>query len=151
MFKKVILLLITLFCVILLVLYDRRDIDYKEYVLIDFGDITLRAEVAQTEADRIKGLSNRESLGENEALLFIFDREDYYGIWMKDMKFPIDIAWLDKNKRIIYIENNVSPDTFPEVFFPTNNQFGVPALFVIETNANFFLKNNIKVGDVLNF
>ena len=37
-------------------------------------------------------------------MLFIFSQPDFYPFWMKDMKFPIDIIWLDENLQIINIE-----------------------------------------------
>jgi len=104
------------------------------------------SEIAETEKEQIKGLSDRKSLGEYAGMLFVFDKEDKHNIWMKDMNFSIDIAWLDKNKKIIYIMQNVSPDTYPQSFSsPTNS------LYVLETNAGFFEKRNIEVGDSVNF
>ena len=110
------------------------------------GNATLKLEVADTDAERLKGLSGRDSLGAKSGLLFVFDTEGYYGIWMKDMKFPIDIAWLDKNKRIVTIDSNVSPDTYPQVFNPDSQ-----SLYVLETNAGFFDSHNVKIGDQADF
>jgi uncharacterized membrane protein (UPF0127 family) len=100
-------------------------------------------EIADTDAERTLGLSGRESLAENNGLLFVFETEGYHGIWMKEMNFPIDIAWLDKNKKIIHLEHNVAPETYPKVFNPPT-----PDLFVLETNAGFFQKFDIKAGDI---
>lgn len=148
MAKNVIIILFFIFLTLLFVNSNKKKDDF---VSIKHQNAILLSKVAKTNDERIRGLSGKESLGYNEALLFVFDKEDNYGIWMKDMNFSIDIAWLDKNKKIIYIENNVSPETFPKTFYPTNNEFGVKALYVLETNANFFLENNIKVGDFLDF
>ncbi len=106
----------------------------------------LKIEIANKEAERIKGLSGRDALAENSSLLFVFEKEAYYSIWMKEMNFPIDIAWLDKDKKIIYLESNVSPDTYPKTFVSKE-----PALYVLEVNAGFFTQNDIKAGDRAEF
>ncbi len=64
---------------------------------------------------------------------------------MKDMKFPIDIVWLDGQGKILNIKPNVSPSTYPDIFFPTENN-----LFVLEFNAGFAEKNHLVIGKILN-
>lgn len=49
--------------------------------------------LADTELKRIRGLSRRKTIGA-DGMLFVFPREDFHGIWMKEMVFPIDILWL---------------------------------------------------------
>ncbi|MDO8430689.1 MAG: DUF192 domain-containing protein [Candidatus Taylorbacteria bacterium] len=100
--------------------------------------------IADTPETHTQGLSNRESLPENTAMLFIFETPDKYGFWMKDMKFSIDIIWLDEKGKIIHIEKDVKPETYPDVFFPPEN-----SLYVLETNAGFAEKNHLMVGNIL--
>jgi uncharacterized membrane protein (UPF0127 family) len=120
------------------------DYDESEYVLgINNKEISLT--VASSTIDLEKGLSGVESLDENTGMLFVFDKEDKYGFWMKDMKISIDIIWLDSLKKVIYIEKNVSPDTYPKVFFPPEN-----SLYVLELKPGFTDENNILVGNILN-
>ncbi len=102
--------------------------------------------VASTVQERERGLSGTESLPEDSAMLFTFDKPDFYGIWMKDMKIPIDIFWLDENYKIIHIEENISPQTYPKVFLPPEK-----STYVLETNAGFAEKNKLKEGKLLNF
>jgi uncharacterized protein len=113
---------------------------------LKIGQISLNVEIADTDAKREQGLSGKKELAENEGMLFVFNREGYYGFWMKDMNFPIDIAWLDKNKKIIYIEKNVSPETYPKIF-----NSSAPSLYVLEVHAEFLGKNNIKIGNFVAF
>ena len=113
---------------------------------LKIGVSLLNIEIAKTDLDRERGLSGRVELAENEGLLFIFDREGYYGFWMKDMNFPIDIAWLDKNKKIIHIEENILPETYPKIFNATST-----SLYVLETRAEFFKNSKIKIGDFAEF
>lgn len=102
--------------------------------------------VVDSQEEREKGLGGMESLPENSAMLFIFQNEDIYNIWMKDMKFPIDIIWLNSSKKIVAIEENISPDTYPEIFSPGEKSF-----YVLETNAGFVEKNNLLTGNTLDF
>jgi uncharacterized protein len=118
--------------------------------IVEIGGITLNVEVADTDVARIQGLSGRKSLGKNEGMLFVFEDPGNYGFWMKDMNFAIDIAWLDKDKKIIYIENNVEPETYlknpPQIFGSD-----VTSLYVLETPAQFLVENNVKIGDFVAF
>lgn len=104
--------------------------------------------VADTLEERKQGLSGVEGLGGNEGKLFIFDKADYHGIWMKDMLFSIDIIWIGDDLRIVHIEENISPDTYKtkQVFAPKE-----PARFVLETNAFFADSYNLDLGDKFNF
>lgn len=115
------------------------------------GDTEISIEVLNTDEERMRGLSGRQSLEEGVGLLFDFKQEGYYGIWMKDMNFPIDIAWLDKDKKIIHIEKNVSPNTYPKVFYGFKDGIQSPSLYILETNANFFENSKIKIGDQAEF
>ena len=123
----------------------------KTIKTLKIDNITLNIAVANTETEREQGLSGKSELAENEGMLFIFDTEGYYGFWMKDMNFPIDMAWLDKNKKIIYIEKNVLPETFPKVFYALENNTPILNQYVLETKANFFEKSGIKIGDFAEF
>lgn len=98
----------------------------------------------KTAEARQMGLSGQDSLPQNTAMFFIFDEPDKYGIWMRDMKFSIDIIWLDENNKITHLENNISPDTYPTTFFPPEK-----SLYIIEANSDFIEQNNLLVGNVL--
>ncbi len=115
---------------------------YSSVLNLPQGDISLL--VADTEESRIRGLSGISSMKEDTALLFVFDRPGYYGIWMKDMLFSIDIIWLNENFEVIHIEKNVSPDTYPKTFSAQKM-----SSFVIEANTGFCEKNDIFVGKKL--
>lgn len=103
-------------------------------------------ELADTKSERIQGLSDRINLKDNRAMLFVFEESDYHGIWMKDMNFSIDIIWLDDMKHVVYIEESVSPNSYPQVFMPS-----VPAKYVIETNAGWVEENSLQVGSTARF
>ncbi len=110
----------------------------KESETIKIGGVEFEAEILDEDSERERGLSGRESLEKDRVMLFVFEEETYPGIWMKEMAFPIDIAWVDKNGAIVHIEKDVSPNTFPKVFFPP-----AKSLYVLETNAGFFESHGI--------
>jgi len=118
----------------------------KEISTVKIGNTTVKVELADVEEERMQGLSGRESLAEGNGLLFVFEKEGDYGFWMKDMKFAIDIAWIDKNQKIVHEELGVSPETYPQIFQPFTQN-----LYVLEVPAGFLTKNNIKIGDFVDF
>lgn len=86
------------------------------------------------------GLSGRDGLEDNSGMVFVFPDVRDQCIWMKDMKFALDILWLNVDKNIIAIEQNVSPETYP------NQYCHGPAKYVIELSAGDVKSANIKVG-----
>ncbi|MBP7821070.1 DUF192 domain-containing protein [Candidatus Saccharibacteria bacterium] len=77
-------------------------VNNKQTIYIDNNKFS--AEIVATDKERQKGLSGRESLAWKHAMVFNFEQEDYWNIWMKDMKFPIDVLWVNKDGKIISIE-----------------------------------------------
>jgi len=112
--------------------------------VVYLSDVALEVTVADEPHERIQGLSGVESLRDFEGKLFIFDVEDYYGIWMKDMLIPIDVMWFNNDLRLVHIERNMTPDTFPDSF--TSDE---PARFVLEMNAYFVDSLKIQEGSRL--
>jgi uncharacterized membrane protein (UPF0127 family) len=117
---------------------------YRSEQTLYIGSVAISVTVADEESERIAGLSGVRSLRDLQGKLFIFERDDKHGIWMKDMFMPIDILWIDKNLQVISIEENVSPETYPTVFAPPTD-----ARFVLEMNAYFVASLKVKVGDRL--
>ncbi len=110
--------------------------------VMKIGEETLVVEVAGTHASRMKGLSGREDLKEDTGLLFAFEQSGYHEFWMKDMKFPIDIIWLDSNFRIVDIKKGAEPSSYPEVFRPKEE-----AQYAVETISGFADKHKVNIGD----
>lgn len=106
----------------------------------------IEVEIAESLSERTRGLSGREALGQNEGMFFVFDEPGYYSFWMKDMKFPIDIIWIANDKKIIDITKNAAPKSYPSVFKPAGL-----AQYVLEVNAGFADKREIKIGDSIGF
>lgn len=119
--------------------------DWRTYfpftVPILIGDTVVQASIADTLSQRIKGLSGTPYLPEGVVKLFAFGVSGEHSIWMKDMNYALDILWADEDGKIVHIEENVSPDTFPTSFASP-----VPAWYVVEANAGFVASNTIAVG-----
>jgi uncharacterized protein len=116
---------------------------------ITLNGIELVADVAETNEQRTKGLSVKDALAEKEAMLFVFDTAQEQSFWMKDMKFPIDIIWLDSDKIVVHVEHNLQPcsfDAFCQTYKPDKN-----ALYVLETVAGFAKNHNIVEGTHVEF
>ena len=110
---------------------------------------TFNIQIANTEAEKEKGLADRQNLAQDSGMLFPFDRPDYYGFWMKGMLIPLDIIYFNKDK-IVTIVNDIQPPT------PANNQLPIfkpvsPADSVLEINAGLSKKYNFQVGDSVKF
>ncbi|MEK7519248.1 MAG: DUF192 domain-containing protein [Patescibacteria group bacterium] len=91
---------------------------------------------------RAQGLSGRNSLPENTVMLFDFETDDICGIWMKDMKFSLDLIWIDSNFKIIDFKEEVALSTYPTVFTPISF-----CRYLIEVKEGFIKENNIALGD----
>lgn len=103
--------------------------------------------IADDEVERIKGLSGVESIKPDGGLLMDFETDDTWGIWMKDMNIPLDIVWLDKNKKVVYIVKQAQPEmSTTTTFTPKEN-----ARYVLELEAGAVDKAAIKPGMTATF
>lgn len=109
---------------------------------ISVGDARVVVEVADTDILRTQGLSGRTALPAGRGMLFVFDGDAAWGIWMKDMRFAIDILWLTADGTIVHVEHNVAPDTYPTTFAPP-----APARYVLELPAGYTAALGVVVGD----
>lgn len=116
------------------------------YDQVKINDTVINIEIAKTSQEKARGLCCRDSLGENNGMLFVYDKPGFYSFWMKDTKIPLDIYWINSDKRIIHIEENVLPASYPKAY--VSKQM---AQYVLETNAGFTKKYDIAVGDTVGF
>lgn len=151
---------LTLFVIILLsALYsfaDKQNISENREqtssavtVTSSVGQFSYDVELARTETERAKGLSNREVLAPNAGMLFIFDTPGEYGFWMKDTFIPLDMIWISESKHIVHIEKNVQPSSDLTTYSnEINSEDGSDAaLYVLELNAGEAEKNLFAIGD----
>lgn len=119
--------------------------------LVCFGDNhCIIADIRDTEEGRAAGLMFREALGEKEGMLFIFSENVEYPFWMKNMKIPIDIIFISKDKKIVSISKNAvpcnKPDNECELYKPD-----APYYYVVETAAGFADRHNLDAGSSVFF
>ena len=102
-------------------------------------------EIADTPEKQTLGLSGSEALGAGRGMLFVFSRSAMHGFWMKDMKFPIDIIWINNGKVIGFAERAQPDDRSDrEVYYPPS-----PIDMVLEIGAGEVARQGIRVGDVV--
>jgi uncharacterized protein len=108
----------------------------------------LQTEVMIKDPERQMGLMFRPSLARDHAMLFVFESLDFHGIWMKNCKFPIDIVWLDEQRKVVHVAESVPPckaDPCP-VYEPMQR-----AAFVVEMNAQQARQEKVALGATLDF
>ncbi len=110
------------------------------------GKHVIDISIADTPAKREKGLSGTPPLGPKQGMLFVFDTPTRPYFWMKDMNYPLDMIWVDQDKKIVSVNENIDPRTFPFSFSPR-----VPIQYVLEVQAGFYKFNNLNVGDKILF
>lgn len=112
-------------------------------VALRLGTARIAATIADNHDSRTQGLSDTRSLPQDAGMLFVFQQDDTWQFWMKDMHYNLDIIWLDANKNVVTIASDVTPATYPQtVYSPT-----APARYVLEVNAGFAAKYNVTVGE----
>lgn len=104
----------------------------------------MRVFVAETPMELERGLGGRDSLSPADGMLFVFPEDGVYGIWMKNMRFSIDIVWLSAEGQVVHIEERVSPETYPQAFRNTEL-----ARFVLELPAGGAEAHGIRPGSIL--
>lgn len=106
-----------------------------------FEDVRVSVDVADTVESRKRGLGGRTSLPRGTGMLFLFDTSDTYGMWMKDMHFPIDIIWLDASLRVVDLHEQADPASYPTVFKPMTD-----ARYVLEVPSGFVREHQVTAG-----
>lgn len=110
---------------------------------LPLGDMYVQ--VADRDSEREMGLSYRKEIAQDEGMLFVFLDEGKYSFWMKDMNFPIDIVWLNKEGYVIHIEENANPASYrkalPKIFTSEGK-----AMYVLEASAFSMKKYGVFIG-----
>lgn len=102
--------------------------------------VKLRVEIADTDAERQRGLMERTALGENRGMLFVFENETTLSFWMKNTLIPLSVAYMDSEGRIIDIQDMEPLDE-------TSHPSAEPAQYALEVNQGFFEERSVEVGD----
>lgn len=119
-----------------------------ETTSVCFKETCFKAGIVRDETSRQLGLMFRRNLPVDQSLLFVFDRPGQHSFWMKNTLIPLDIIWLDREKRVVFIQSSALPCVSQHCpFFRPEKE----ALYVLEINAGQTEKGNIKVGDLAGF
>lgn len=102
-------------------------------------------EIADNDNTRHLGLMYREGMSEDQGMLFIFQKEEEQGFYMKNTVLPLDIIYVNSKKHVVKIYKNTTP--FSEKTLPSTK----PALYVIEVNAGFTDKFKIAEGSYIDW
>ena len=138
-------ILVLMFVVYVFLSYQKAQVYYAN-VWVD--GTYVYSQLAITPQQRDEGLGGVEYLPNGEGMFFIFEQSEQYIIWMKDMKIPIDIIWIDKGK-IVDIAPEVKPPESAEIPDQALKQYipRVAAHAVLEVPAGFAGANDWKIGD----
>lgn len=112
---------------------------------------SLRVELAVTPEERARGLSSRTSLLADAGMLFVYDAPGKPSFWMKDTLIPLDMIWVDADKRVEGIAADVQPE--PGVADGALRRYApeTPVLYVLELNAGAAARIGIAPGSQLEF
>jgi len=146
-FMTILILALVFFAVVLTAVFRIIGFGVKmKQARLTVGASAFSVEVASTTLARANGLSGRDGLGEDEGMYFIFGGPGNYGFWMKDMKFPIDIIWINGGKVAGFAENAAPQPKTPlwglKIYYPPE-----PVDRVLEVGAGTVEKYKIKIGD----
>ncbi|MFA5004494.1 MAG: DUF192 domain-containing protein [Candidatus Saccharimonadales bacterium] len=109
------------------------------------GNREISLEIASSDAARQKGLGGRDTLSKDKGMLFVFAQPAKQCFWMKDMRFSLDMVFLDAQKRVVSIYPDISPRTYPNNFCADNAQY------VIEMTAGQAAALGLRAGQSLSF
>lgn len=104
---------------------------------IEIHNKKYQVKIADSEADKMKGLQGIKELPENEGMLFVYDEPQTVGFWMKDTEIPLDIIFINDDYEVLSIYKG-SP--YSETIAEEDN-----VKYVLELNQN----SGVKVGDEL--
>lgn len=140
--KKIIFVLLFLIAVLILIINFPLN---KQTPSVVINNKSFAVDVAKTEEQKAKGLSVYDKLPLEKGMIFVFDTKGYYTFWMKDMKFPIDIIYINNNK-IVDIFKNIAPPKSQNEILPIIKPKET-ANIILEINAGLSDKYNFKTGD----
>ena len=116
------------------------------------GEATYSVDMAVTDAERRQGLSGREFMAQDTGMLFVFEDEQPRQFWMKDMRFPLDIIWIDGQCRLVGVSADVPipPPKADDADIPRAPS-NLPAQYVLELNAGEWERAGLSEGDPVEF
>lgn len=100
-------------------------------------------ELADTEAERERGLMGRTELASNSGMVFVFDGRTGGSFWMRDTLIPLSIAFWDGDGRVVDILEMKPCTTDPCTLYAPR----APYTTALEMNAGWFDDHGVRIGD----
>ena len=113
---------------------------------VDLGGKNFKVEIADTAEKQALGLMFRDSMADDEGMIFVFPNEAPRSFWMKNTRIPLDIMYFDKNLKMVSISADTPPCRVSRC--PSYPSTG-PAMYVLELNAGKASELGVKPGDKL--
>ena len=124
--------------------------DYNARIVTLPDGTTVKAEVMMHPTDMARGMMFRDSFPEGRGMLFIHSTPAQYSYYMFQVKIPLDIVWMDQNRRVVEMHENVPPCTAKATECPTYGG-NKTASYVLELPAGYARKHGIREDAVLQF
>ncbi len=118
---------------------------------IKIDTVTLAVQIAETDAQRARGLMFQDPLPYKQGMIFVMDQEQVIPIWMLNMQFPLDIIWFDSDGNVVHIAKYVQPckSALETATCTVDNGGGKLAKYVLEVTAGFVNKYNVTTSSKL--
>jgi len=118
---------------------------------IKLDDVVLNVQIAETDAQKTRGLMFQNEMPYDQGMIFVFDQEQVIPIWMLNMQFPLDIIWFDSNGNVVHIEKNIQPckSVVETVTCTVKNADGKQAKYVLEVTSGFVDKYRVNQNSKL--
>ena len=105
------------------------------------GTQAFMAALANTPAQRARGLMFRTCLSEQQGMLFDFGHDQEKRMWMKNTLIPLDMIFIQSDGRIRRVEQNTTPGSLRPI------SSDGPVRAVLEMRAGTSKKYGIAPGD----
>ena len=106
---------------------------------------TFAIDIAESVYETLTGVMYRESMRNEEAMLFIFPDVAVHSFYMKNTQFPLDILFIDEGMTIVSMQENTEP----------YNEAGLssvePIKYVLEINGGLSAQLGLAIGDRVSF
>jgi len=105
-----------------------------------------QVELAERIFEQQRGLMYRNSLDKDKGMLFVFNKEANYPFWMKNTLIPLDIIWIDRNSKVVFIKENAKPCTSQDCEIINPNQ---KSQYALEISGGITKELGLDIGDYI--
>jgi uncharacterized membrane protein (UPF0127 family) len=122
--------------------------NYRNDGQVRINGANINVEIPKSPSEFAKGLGGRPCILPNQGMLFAFTKPGQYPMWMKDMKFPVDIIWIGADHKVVGFYNDITPSTYPDSFV---NKKDSPASYVLELKDKRASELYLTIGTPVSF